>query len=35
MGRPEQLMVSETWESSYRDEELACGEAIPKIPEDS
>ena len=34
MGRSEQLMDAEEWEFSYRDEELACGEAIPKIPED-
>ena len=31
----EQLMVAEKWEFSYRDAELACGEAIPEVPEDS
>ena len=34
MGRLEQLMAVEKWECSYRDDKLACGEAVPKIPED-
>jgi hypothetical protein len=35
MGRLEQLSVTEKRESSYRDQELACGETIPNMPEDS
>lgn len=34
MGRLEPSMVAEKWDFFYRDEELACGEAIPNIPED-